>query len=120
MKNETILTPTLILPRGKVSTLSNPAFLGTEGERTQFLIEVDQGVDLQPYSIFQGEASEAEVLSRCRPLLVSVSSKCPTHRPAMAGRGPGWRVREERRRWRLAFWRKTGPGAGVWSKFAFF
>ena len=99
MKNETILTPTLILPRRKVSTLSNPAFLGTEGERTQFLIEVDQGVDLQPYSIFQGEASEAEVPSPCRPLHASalhasVSSKCPTHRPAMAGRGPGWRVRE--------------------------
>ena len=45
-----------------VSTLRKPAFLGTEGVRTQFLIEVDAGVDLEHYSIYQGEASEAEVL----------------------------------------------------------
>ena len=34
------------------------AFLGTEGVRTQFLIEVDAGVDLEHYSIYQGKASE--------------------------------------------------------------
>eukprot|EP00802_Teleaulax_amphioxeia_P024368 Tamp_25057.p1 GENE.Tamp_25057~~Tamp_25057.p1 ORF type:complete len:203 (-),score=34.05 Tamp_25057:351-959(-) len=46
----------------QVSTLNKSSFLGKQGERTQFLIEVDRGVDLQHYSIFQGEASESEVL----------------------------------------------------------
>ena len=40
----------------EVSTLRKPAFLGTEGVRTQFLNEVDAGVDLEHYSIFPGEA----------------------------------------------------------------
>ena len=37
-------------------------FLGTSGVRTVFMIEIFQGVDLQRYSAFQGENSEAEVL----------------------------------------------------------
>jgi hypothetical protein len=36
-----------------VSTLRNPNFCGTSGERTQFLIEVVSGVDINTFSIFQ-------------------------------------------------------------------
>jgi hypothetical protein len=46
----------------EVSTLQNPMFLGKSGVRTQFLIEVLHGIDMVRYSIYQGEASEAEVL----------------------------------------------------------
>jgi hypothetical protein len=46
----------------QLQTLTNPMFLGTSGVRTVFLIEIVHGVDLQRYSAFQGEASEAEVL----------------------------------------------------------
>jgi len=46
----------------EVSTLQNPMFLGKTGVRTQFLIEVLHGVDITRYSIYQGEASETEVL----------------------------------------------------------
>ena len=47
----------------EVSTLTrNPLFFGMAGVRTQFLIEVLAGVDIVRYSIFQDEASEAEVL----------------------------------------------------------
>ena len=37
-------------------------FLGKTGVRTVFMIETSSGVDIMPYSIFQGDASEAEVL----------------------------------------------------------
>ena len=46
----------------QLQTLTNPMFLGTSGVRTVFMIEIVHGVDLQRYSAFQGEASEAEVL----------------------------------------------------------
>ena len=46
----------------QLHTLTNPMFLGTSGVRTVFMIEIVHGVDLQRYSAFQGEASEAEVL----------------------------------------------------------
>ena len=42
----------------EVSKLKDPKFLGTSGLRTQFLIEVVHGVDIEPYSIYP----EAEVL----------------------------------------------------------
>ena len=45
-----------------LSTLSNDMFLGKTGVRTVFMIETSSGVDIMPYSIFQGDASEAEVL----------------------------------------------------------
>jgi hypothetical protein len=38
----------------QVSTLHNPMFLGKTGVRTQFLIEVLHGVDIERYSIYQG------------------------------------------------------------------
>jgi hypothetical protein len=38
----------------QVSTLHNPMFLGETGVRTQFLIEVLHGVDIERYSIYQG------------------------------------------------------------------
>ena len=46
----------------KLSTLQNPMFLGTEGVRTVFNIQVHSGVDIVRYSIYQEGASEAEVL----------------------------------------------------------
>lgn len=46
----------------KVQVLQKPTFLGQSGTRTQFLIEVMSGVDIEPYSGFQGQESEAEVL----------------------------------------------------------
>jgi hypothetical protein len=46
----------------QLETLTNPQFLGTSGVRTVFMIEILHGVDLQRYSAFQGEESEAEVL----------------------------------------------------------
>lgn len=46
----------------ELSTLHNPMFLGTKGVRTVFMIEVLDAVDIVRYSIFEGEASEAEVL----------------------------------------------------------
>jgi len=46
----------------ELSTLQNPQFLGTSGVRTVFNIQVRRGVDVVRYSIFQGGASEAEVL----------------------------------------------------------
>jgi hypothetical protein len=46
----------------ELSTLQNPMFLGTSGVRTVFNIQVSAGVDLARYSMFQGSASEAEVL----------------------------------------------------------
>ena len=45
-----------------LSTLQNPQFLGTSGVRTVFNIQVKRGVDIVRYSIFEGEANEAEVL----------------------------------------------------------
>ena len=45
-----------------LSTLQNPNFLGTSGVRTVFNIQVKRGVDIVRYSMFQGEAAEAEVL----------------------------------------------------------
>ena len=46
----------------ELSILQNPMFLGTSGVRTVFNIQVSAGVDLVRYSMFQGSASEAEVL----------------------------------------------------------
>ena len=46
----------------KLATLTNPMFLGTTGVRTVFMIEIASGVDIERYSSFQEEASEAEVL----------------------------------------------------------
>jgi hypothetical protein len=46
----------------ELSVLQNPMFLGTSGVRTVFNIQVSAGVDLVRYSMFQGSASEAEVL----------------------------------------------------------
>jgi hypothetical protein len=46
----------------ELSTLQKPQFLGTSGVRTVFNIQVKRGVDIVRYSIFQGEANEAEVL----------------------------------------------------------
>ena len=46
----------------KLATLTNPMFLGTTGVRTVFMIEIQSGIDIEPYSSFQDEASEAEVL----------------------------------------------------------
>ena len=46
----------------ELSTLQNPQFLGTSGVRTVFNIHVKRGVDIVRYTIFQGEANEAEVL----------------------------------------------------------
>ena len=50
----------------EVSTLTrmtrNPLLFGIAGVRTQFLIEVLAGVVIARHSIFQDEASEAEVL----------------------------------------------------------
>ena len=46
----------------KLSVLQNPQFLGTNGVRTVFNIQIKSGVDIMRYSIFQGEESEAEVL----------------------------------------------------------
>ena len=46
----------------ELSALHSPQFLGTEGVRTVFNIQVKNGVDIVPYSIFQGEEGEAEVL----------------------------------------------------------
>jgi hypothetical protein len=46
----------------ELSVLQNPMFLGTSGVRTVFNIQVSAGVDLVRYSMFQGGASEAEVL----------------------------------------------------------
>ena len=42
--------------------MNNELFLGTSGVRTVFLIEVLSGVDIVRYSIFDGGATEAEVL----------------------------------------------------------
>lgn len=46
----------------ELSTLTNPLFLGKEGVRTIFNIQIFSGVDIMRYSAFQGEDSEAEVL----------------------------------------------------------
>lgn len=46
----------------QLSTLQNDLFLGKSGVRTVFMIEALSGVDIVRYSIFDGEASEAEVL----------------------------------------------------------
>ena len=46
----------------KLGTLANAQFAGTSGTRTVFNVELLSGVDIQSYSIFQGEATEAEVL----------------------------------------------------------
>ena len=46
----------------QLETLTYPQFLGKSGVRTVFLIEILHGVDLERYSAFQGEESEAEVL----------------------------------------------------------
>ena len=46
----------------KLATLTNPMFLGTTGVRTVFMIEIASGVDIERYSSFREEASEAEVL----------------------------------------------------------
>lgn len=46
----------------ELSTLTNPMFLGTKGVRTIFNIQVESGVDITPYSVYQGAESEAEVL----------------------------------------------------------
>ena len=43
-----------------VSTLLNPMFCGTSGERTQFMIEASSGVDIGRFSMVD---SEAEVLT---------------------------------------------------------
>ena len=45
-----------------LSTLQNPMFVGTSGVRTVFNIQILSGVDIVRYSIYQDEASEAEVL----------------------------------------------------------
>lgn len=44
----------------RLSTLNNPMFLGQEGVRTVFSLQVRSGVDIARYSVFEGE--EAEVL----------------------------------------------------------
>lgn len=44
----------------KLSTLNNPMFLGQEGIRTIFNLQVRSGVDIARFSVFEGE--EAEVL----------------------------------------------------------
>ena len=46
----------------QLETLTNPQFLGKKGVRTVFMIEVRAGVDIESFSAFQDEASEAEVL----------------------------------------------------------
>lgn len=46
----------------ELSTLTNPLFLGKEGVRTIFNIQIHSGVDIMRYSVYQGEDSEAEVL----------------------------------------------------------
>lgn len=46
----------------QLDVLSSPQFLGTSGERTQFMIEVTHGVDISHYSCFQQHESEHEVL----------------------------------------------------------
>jgi len=46
----------------ELSTLTNPMFLGKKGVRTVFNIQVLSGVDIMRYSVYQGGASEAEVL----------------------------------------------------------
>jgi hypothetical protein len=46
----------------QLETLTNPQFLGKKGVRTVFMIEVRTGVDIERFSAFQDEASEAEVL----------------------------------------------------------
>ena len=46
----------------KLATLTNPMFLGTSGVRTVFMIEIASGIDIEKYSSYQEEASEAEVL----------------------------------------------------------
>ena len=40
----------------KLGTLANAQFAGTSGTRTVFNVELLSGVDIQSYSIFQGEA----------------------------------------------------------------
>merc|ERR1712083_1081524 len=44
----------------KLSTLTNPMFLGTEGIRTVFNVQLQSGVDIAKYSVFAN--AEAEVL----------------------------------------------------------
>jgi len=46
----------------QLETLTNPQFLGKDGVRTVFMIEVQTGVDIERFSALQGQASEAEVL----------------------------------------------------------
>jgi len=46
----------------EVETLQNESFLGQSGTRTQFMIEVTGGVDIEKFSIYQGATGEAEVL----------------------------------------------------------
>ena len=46
----------------KLSTLQQEQFLGATGLRTVFNIQVRTGVDIVKYSIYQQDASEAEVL----------------------------------------------------------
>ena len=45
----------------QLETLTNPQF-SSSGVRTVFMIEVRTGVDIERFSAFQDEASEAEVL----------------------------------------------------------
>jgi len=46
----------------QIETLTSPQFLGTTGVRTVFMIEVTSGVDIERYSAFQDEQTEAEVV----------------------------------------------------------
>ena len=46
----------------QLDLLEGNTFLGSSGVRTQFMIEVSTGVDIERYSYFQGDESEAEVL----------------------------------------------------------
>jgi len=46
----------------ELSTLTNPMFLGKDGVRTIFNIQIRSGVDIMRYSVYQGTESEAEVL----------------------------------------------------------
>lgn len=46
----------------ELSTLQTDQFLGTSGVRTVFNIQVENGVDIVKYSIYQDNESEAEVL----------------------------------------------------------
>ena len=46
----------------KLSTLQNEQLLGASGVRTVFSVQVRTGIDIVRYSIYQQDASEAEVL----------------------------------------------------------